>query len=189
MTGDNNLLEKFYLEGIPPAPHDLALGYLSTIIPVVSLGITILVAHSLCGMFVGILGSVALVSLAQFGAFCVRADITGVDILHPWVFTGMLFGAMMPYAFAAPAPVMEYIAPAPAVLHAASAQDVEYLMPAPLAYAAPVAAETVGFGSFPVEQTVLPMNWEAELCVKRDVKNTSPFRLAVKIASITLDTE
>jgi len=24
-----------------------------------------------------------------------------VDILHPWVFTGLLFGAMMPYAFAA----------------------------------------------------------------------------------------
>ena len=40
-------------------------------------------------------------SLAQFGACCVRADITGVDILHPWVFTGLLFGAMMPYAFTA----------------------------------------------------------------------------------------
>ena len=154
MTGDNNLLEKFYLDGIPPAPHGLALGYLSTIIPVVSLGITILVAHSLCGMFVGMLGtltmgltidafghisddaggiaemsrldewvrertdvldaaenttvaigkgfeigSVALVSLAQFGAFCVRVDMTGVDILRPWVFTGMMFGAVMPYAF------------------------------------------------------------------------------------------
>ena len=98
------------------------------------------------------------------------------------------------------APVVEYIAPAPAVLYAASAQDVEYLMPAPLAYAAPVAAETVGFGSFPVEpdgfnaktkflaavtfsgvgslvsthtETVLPMNWEAELCVRRDVEEHS----------------
>merc|ERR1712107_825380 len=142
--------------------YGLALGYLSTIIPVVSLGITILVAHSLCGMFgvalgaLGMLGtltmgltidafgpisdnaggiaemsqldewvrertdvldaagnttaaigkgfaigSAALVSLALFGAFCVRANITGVDILHPWVFTGLLFGAMMPYAFAA----------------------------------------------------------------------------------------
>ena len=156
MTGDNNSLEKFYLDGIPPAPHGLVLGYLSTIIPVVSLGITILVAHSLCGMFVGMLGtltmgltidafgpisdnaggiaemsqidewvrectdvldaaenttvtigkgfaigSAALVSLAQFGAFCVRADITGVDILHLWVFTGILFGAMMPCVFAA----------------------------------------------------------------------------------------
>ena len=29
------------------------------------------------------IGSAALVSLALFGAFCVRADITGVDILHP----------------------------------------------------------------------------------------------------------
>ena len=57
-----------------------------------------------------------LVGLAQFGVSCIRADITGVDILHPWVFTGMLFGAMMPYAFGAPAPVVEYIAPAPAVL-------------------------------------------------------------------------
>merc|ERR1712211_154094 len=47
------------------------------------------------------IGSAALVSLALFGAFCVRANITGVDILHPWVFTGLLFGAMMPYAFAA----------------------------------------------------------------------------------------
>ena len=47
------------------------------------------------------IGSAALVSLALFGAFCVRADITGVDILHPWVFTSLLFGAMMPYAFAA----------------------------------------------------------------------------------------
>ena len=142
--------------------YGLALGYLSTIIPVVSLGITILVAHSLCGMFgvalgalvmlgtltMGLtidafgpisdnaggiaemsqldewvrertdvldaadntmaaigkgfaIGSAALVSLALFGAFCVRADITGVDILHPWVFTGLLFGAMMSYAFAA----------------------------------------------------------------------------------------
>ena len=158
MTGDNNSLEKFYLDGIPPAPRGVALGYLSTIIPVVSLGITILVAHSLCGMFVGMLGtltmgltidafgpisdnaggiaemsqldewvrertdvldaaenitaaiwkgfaigSAALVSLAQFGAFCVRADMIGVDILHQWVFTGILFGAMVPYAFDAPA--------------------------------------------------------------------------------------
>ena len=46
------------------------------------------------------IGSAALVSLALFGAFCVQADITGVDILHPWVFTGLLFGAMMSYAVA-----------------------------------------------------------------------------------------
>merc|ERR1712238_431769 len=30
-----------------------------------------------------------------------RAEIKEVDILDPWVFTGLLFGAMMPYAFAA----------------------------------------------------------------------------------------
>merc|ERR1712062_904925 len=121
-----------------------ALGYLSCIVPVICLGITILVAHSLCGMFgvalgaLGMLGtmtmaltidaygpisdnaggiaemsglpssvrgltdcldaagnttaaigkgfaigSAALVSLALFGAFTVRAQITSVDILGP----------------------------------------------------------------------------------------------------------
>merc|ERR1712176_1679158 len=142
--------------------YGLALGYLSCIIPVICLGVTILVAHSLCGMFgvalsaLGMLGtmtmaltidaygpisdnaggiaemsglpetvrgltdcldaagnttaaigkgfaigSAALVSLALFGAFTVRAEVNKVDILNPWVFTGLLFGAMMPYAFAA----------------------------------------------------------------------------------------
>merc|ERR1712086_747533 len=142
--------------------YGLALGYLSCIVPVFCLGITILVAHTLCGMFgvalgaLGMLGtmtmgltidaygpisdnaggiaemcelpsqvrdktdcldaagnttaaigkgfaigSAALVSLALFGALAVRAEITSVDILNPWVFTGLLFGAMMPYAFAA----------------------------------------------------------------------------------------
>merc|ERR1719201_1363152 len=142
--------------------YGLALGYLSCIIPVLSLGITVLVAHTLAGMFgvalsaLGMLGtmtmvltidaygpisdnaggiaemsglpdqvrertdcldaagnttaaigkgfaigSAALVSLALFGAFTVRAEIQDVDILDPWVFTGLLFGAMMPYAFAA----------------------------------------------------------------------------------------
>lgn len=142
--------------------YGLALGYLSCIVPVICLGVTILVAHTLCGMFgvalgaLGMLGtmtmaltidaygpisdnaggiaemaglpehvreltdcldaagnttaaigkgfaigSAALVSLALFGAFCVRAEVTEVDILDPWVFTGLLFGAMMPYAFAA----------------------------------------------------------------------------------------
>jgi len=140
----------------------LALGYLSCIVPTICLGITILVAHSLAGMFgvalgaLGMLGtmtmgltidaygpisdnaggiaemcglpeevrertdcldaagnttaaigkgfaigSAALVSLALFGAFTVLANIQKVDILDPWVFTGLLFGAMMPYAFAA----------------------------------------------------------------------------------------
>merc|ERR1719296_171232 len=142
--------------------YGLALGYLSCIVPVFCLGVTILVAHTLCGMFgvalsaLGMLGtmtmgltidaygpisdnagdiaemaglpehvrvltdcldaagnttaaigkgfaigSAALVSLALFGAFCVRAEVTTVDILDPWVFTGLLFGAMVPYAFAA----------------------------------------------------------------------------------------
>jgi len=142
--------------------YGLAVGYLSCIIPVLALGITILIAHSLCGMFgvalaaLGMLGtmtmaltidaygpisdnagglaemahlpeavrgltdvldaagnttaaigkgfaigSAALVSLALFGAYTVRANITDVDVLDPWVFTGLLFGAMMPYAFAA----------------------------------------------------------------------------------------
>ena len=68
MTGDNNSLEKFYLDGNPPAPHGLALGYLSTIIPVVSLGITILVAHFLCGMFVGMLGTLTMgLTIDAFG--------------------------------------------------------------------------------------------------------------------------
>merc|ERR1719264_2435998 len=142
--------------------YGLALGYLSCIVPVICLGVTILVAHTLCGMFgvalgaLGMLGtmtmaltidaygpisdnaggiaemsglpehvreltdgldaagnttaaigkgfaigSAALVSLALFGAYTVRAKVTSVDILNPWVFTGLLFGAMMPYAFAA----------------------------------------------------------------------------------------
>jgi len=142
--------------------YGLALGYLSCIVPVICLGVTILVAHTLCGMFgvalgaLGMLGtmtmgltidaygpisdnaggiaemaglpeqvreltdcldaagnttaaigkgfaigSAALVSLALFGAFTVRAEVTTVDILDPWVFTGLLFGAMVPYAFAA----------------------------------------------------------------------------------------
>jgi len=47
------------------------------------------------------IGSAALVSLALFGAFAVRADIRSVDILNQWTFTGLLYGAMMPYWFSA----------------------------------------------------------------------------------------
>merc|ERR550537_513272 len=142
--------------------YGLALGYLSCIVPVICLAMTILVSHTLCGMFgvalgaLGMLGtmtmaltidaygpisdnaggiaemsglpdevrtrtdcldaagnttaaigkgfaigSAALVSLALFGAFTVRAEVTNVNILNAWTFTGLLLGAMMPYAFAA----------------------------------------------------------------------------------------
>merc|ERR1711972_341353 len=142
--------------------YGLALGYLSCIVPVVCLGVTILVAHTLCGMFgvalgaLGMLGtmtmgltidaygpisdnaggiaemsglpetvreltdcldaagnttaaigkgfaigSAALVSLALFGAFCVRANVDRVEVLNPWTFTGLLMGAMLPYWFSA----------------------------------------------------------------------------------------
>merc|ERR1719247_1516040 len=142
--------------------YGLALGYLSCIIPVLALGISILIGHSLCGMFgvalaaLGMLGtlcmgltidaygpisdnaggiaemselgpevrrrtdaldaagnttaaigkgfaigSAALVSLALFGAFCVRANVEIVNILDPWTFSGLLYGAMMPYWFSA----------------------------------------------------------------------------------------
>jgi len=47
------------------------------------------------------IGSAALVGLALFGAYCVRAHVKFVDILDPWTFTGLLFGAMIPYAFSA----------------------------------------------------------------------------------------
>jgi inorganic pyrophosphatase len=47
------------------------------------------------------IGSAALVSLALFGAFTVRANVDKVDALDPWTFTGLLLGAMIPYAFAA----------------------------------------------------------------------------------------
>merc|ERR1719164_338912 len=132
--------------------YGLALGYLSCIVPVICLGITVLVSHQYCGMFgvalgaLGMLGtmtmgltidaygpisdnaggiaemcglpetvrgltdcldaagnttaaigkgfaigSAALVSLALFGAYTVRANIDDVDILDPWVFTGLLY--------------------------------------------------------------------------------------------------
>jgi inorganic pyrophosphatase len=142
--------------------YGLALGYLSCVIPIICLGATVLVAHTMCGMYgvalaaIGMLstmtmgltidaygpisdnaggiaemaelgpevrrrtdaldaagnttaaigkgfaiGSAALVGLALFGAFCVRAEVDNVDILDPWTFTGLLFGAMIPYYFSA----------------------------------------------------------------------------------------
>ncbi len=49
------------------------------------------------------IGSAALVSLALFGAFVtiVGLDKTGVDILQPFEFAGLLVGAMLPYWFSA----------------------------------------------------------------------------------------
>merc|ERR1719198_1529342 len=47
------------------------------------------------------IGSAALVSLALFGAFTVRAQINRVEVLNPWTFTGLLMGAMLPYWFSA----------------------------------------------------------------------------------------
>jgi len=47
------------------------------------------------------IGSAALVSLALFGAYTVRARVSTVDALDPWTFTGLLIGAMIPYAFGA----------------------------------------------------------------------------------------
>ncbi|KAF8822803.1 V-type H(+)-translocating pyrophosphatase VP1 [Cardiosporidium cionae] len=142
--------------------YGMALGYMSTVVPVLCLAISVCVAHYFCGMYgvalaalgmlstltVGLtidsygpisdnaggivemaglgddvrartdaldaagnttaaigkgfaIGSAALVSLALFGAFTVRAQIVNVNILDPWTFTGLLFGAMIPYAFSA----------------------------------------------------------------------------------------
>ncbi|KAF4681299.1 hypothetical protein FOZ63_033269, partial [Perkinsus olseni] len=142
--------------------YGLALGYLSTIVPVLALSVTILVSHEFCGMYgialaalgmlstlcVGLaidaygpvadnaggiaemshlgasvrrrtdaldaagnttaavgkgfaIGSAALVALALFGAFCTRANIEKVNVLNAWTFAGVLYGAMMPYAFSA----------------------------------------------------------------------------------------
>ncbi|KAF4676391.1 hypothetical protein FOL47_006305 [Perkinsus chesapeaki] len=142
--------------------YGLALGYLSTIVPVLALSVTILVSHEFCGMYgialaalgmlstlcVGLaidaygpiadnaggiaemshlgapirrrtdaldaagnttaavgkgfaIGSAALVALALFGAFCTRANIDKVNVLNAWTFAGVLYGAMMPYAFSA----------------------------------------------------------------------------------------
>merc|ERR1719221_1174890 len=140
----------------------LAVGYNSCVVPTLCLGITVLVSHSLLGMYgialgaLGMLstmsmgltidaygpisdnaggiaemselsvevrkitdaldaagnttaaigkgfaiGSAALVSLALFGAYTVRANIQQVNVLDPWTFTGLLLGAMIPFAFSA----------------------------------------------------------------------------------------
>merc|ERR1711937_1131781 len=45
------------------------------------------------------IGSACLVGLALFGAFVTRIEATSVDILQPIQFSGLLVGAMLPYAF------------------------------------------------------------------------------------------
>ena len=47
------------------------------------------------------IGSAAMVSLALFGAYATRAQITSVDIMKPFEFSGLLVGAMLPYWFSA----------------------------------------------------------------------------------------
>ena len=47
------------------------------------------------------IGSAALVSLALFGAFVTRSHISGVDLLEPITFAGLVVGAMLPYWFSA----------------------------------------------------------------------------------------
>lgn len=140
----------------------LALGYMSTIIPILCIGVTIYVSFMLAGMFgialaaLGMLGclpialaidgygpisdnaggiaemselhpsvrertdlldaagnttaaigkgfaigSACLVGLALFGAFVTRTGLTSVNILQPLEFSGLLIGAMLPYAFSA----------------------------------------------------------------------------------------
>jgi H(+)-translocating pyrophosphatase len=47
------------------------------------------------------IGSACLVALALFGAFVTRTGTDTVNILQPLSFAGLLFGAMIPYAFSA----------------------------------------------------------------------------------------
>jgi Na+/H+-translocating membrane pyrophosphatase len=47
------------------------------------------------------IGSACLVALALFGAFVTRSEETTVDILQPLALSGLLVGAMIPYAFSA----------------------------------------------------------------------------------------
>jgi inorganic pyrophosphatase len=140
----------------------LALGYMSTIIPILCLAVTIYISFTFAGMYgialaaLGMLGclpialaidgygpisdnaggiaemshlhksvreatdkldaagnttaaigkgfaigSACLVALALFGAFVTRTGISSVNILSPLEFSGLLVGAMLPYAFSA----------------------------------------------------------------------------------------
>jgi inorganic pyrophosphatase len=142
--------------------YGLALGYLSTIVPVIVLAIAAYISHRLLGMLgiglaalgmlstlsVGLsidaygpisdnaggiaemcelgadvrertdaldaagnttaaigkgfaIGSAALVSLALYGAFVTKSTVGRIEITDAMVFSGMLIGAMLPYAFSA----------------------------------------------------------------------------------------
>lgn len=47
------------------------------------------------------IGSAALVSLALFSAYMTSANLAVADILSAWVFSGVLYGSMLPYWFSA----------------------------------------------------------------------------------------
>lgn len=156
------LAEACVIGAAPNIILGLALGYMSTIIPILCIGVTIYVSFSFAGMYgialaaLGMLGclpialaidgygpisdnaggiaemselhksvrestdkldaagnttaaigkgfaigSACLVALALFGAFVTRVKETTVNILAPLEFSGLLIGAMLPYAFSA----------------------------------------------------------------------------------------
>lgn len=157
-----DLAEACRMGSAPNIILGLALGYMSTIIPVLCVAITIYISFTFAGMYgialaaLGMLGclpialaidgygpiadnaggiaemtglhksvraatdkldaagnttaaigkgfaigSACLVSLALFGAYVTKANIPGVNILKPLEFSGLLIGAMIPYAFSA----------------------------------------------------------------------------------------
>jgi inorganic pyrophosphatase len=156
------LAEACYMGAAPNIILGLALGYMSTIIPILCLAVTIYISFTFAGMYgialsaLGMLGclpialaidgygpisdnaggiaemselhksvreatdkldaagnttaaigkgfaigSACLVALALFGAFTTRVGVTQVNILQPLEFSGLLIGAMLPYAFSA----------------------------------------------------------------------------------------
>lgn len=156
------LAEACVIGAAPNIILGLALGYMSTIIPILCIGVTIYISFSFAGMYgialaaLGMLGclpialaidgygpisdnaggiaemselhksvrestdkldaagnttaavgkgfaigSACLVALALFGAFVTRTKLPAVNILAPLEFSGLLIGAMLPYAFSA----------------------------------------------------------------------------------------
>lgn len=156
------LAEACYMGAAPNIILGLALGYMSTIVPILCLAVTIYVSFTFAGMYgialaaLGMLGclpialaidgygpisdnaggiaemshlhksvreatdkldaagnttaaigkgfaigSACLVALALFGAFVTRTGTSSVNILSPLEFSGLLVGAMLPYAFSA----------------------------------------------------------------------------------------